>query len=368
MCIEEMHRQTAHGKLHKKRLRYPIFWLTKPTRGGKIIITVTISSIGDDYMATAEHIKNLIRAHLDRDDERFKTVVLQIAAYEAKLGHDALARELKQYAEKSVATKRSVLRLNDQNSMFRMSVPSDRLADLIVSTETHERIERILTEYKNRYMLQKHGLSNRRKILIEGRPGTGKTFTASVIASELDLPLYTIQMDKIVTKFMGETSAKLRQVFDAIERTVGVYFFDEFDAIGADRGLDNEVGEARRILNSFLQFIEQDSSESIIVAATNNQKLLDQALFRRFDDVLHYSMPTYDEIRRLFELKLCVYDSSFQVSQRVIEKAKTLSHAEIMRVCDDAIKGSIIEGMPIDNTRLFSLLDERIGAYMTKEA
>ena len=98
--------------------------------------------------------------------------------------------------------------------------------------------------------------------------------------------------DKLVTKFMGETSAKLRQIFDSIESIVGVYLFDEFDAIGADRSLDNEVGEMRRILNSFLQFIEQDDSESIIVAATNNQKLLDQALFRRFDDVLHYTLPT----------------------------------------------------------------------------
>ena len=95
-----------------------------------------------------------------------------------------------------------------------------------------------------------------------------------MIAAELDLPLYTIQMDKVVTKFMGETSTKLRQIFDNISTSTGVYFFDEFDAIGADSSLDNEVGEARRILNSFLQFIEQDTSDSIIIAATNNQQLL----------------------------------------------------------------------------------------------
>ena len=132
---------------------------------------------------------------------------------------------------------------------------------------------------------------NRRKRLIEGKPGTGKTMTASVIASEVSLPLYTIQVDKLVNKFMGETSARLRQIFDSMETQQGVYLFDEFDAIGADRSLDNEVGEMRRILNSFLQFIEQDASDSIIIAATNNQKILDQALFRRFDDVLHYDLP-----------------------------------------------------------------------------
>lgn len=132
---------------------------------------------------------------------------------------------------------------------------------------------------------------NRRKRLIEGKPGTGKTMTASVIASEVSLPLYTIQVDKLVNKFMGETSARLRQIFDSMETQQGLYLFDEFDAIGADRSLDNEVGEMRRILNSFLQFIEQDASDSIIIAATNNQKILDQALFRRFDDVLHYDLP-----------------------------------------------------------------------------
>ncbi len=319
-------------------------------------------------MATAEHVKNLIKAHLEHDNERFKTVILQIAAYEAKHGHDTFARELKQYAEKVGSSKNNVLRLNNQNDMLVMTIPSDRLSDLIVSQETYERINRILIEYRNRNKLLKYGFSNRRKILIEGQPGTGKTFTASVIASELDLPLYTVQMDKVVTKFMGETSTKLRQIFDSVASNTGVYFFDEFDAIGADRSLDNEVGEARRILNSFLQFIEQDSSESIIIAATNNQKLLDQALFRRFDDVLHYAMPTPEEIQRLFELKLGVYDKDFSVTAPLMRKAIGLSHAEIIRVCDDAIKISILTNSSISDTQIVKLLDERIAAYISKEA
>ena len=279
-------------------------------------------------MATADQIKALIKAHIEHEDDRFKTVVLQIAAYEATRGHETYARELKKYAEKIGAPKGNVFRLNQQTPMLLMTIPSDRLTDLIVSDEILERIERILNEFRNRNKLQKYGLMNRRKILIEGRPGTGKTFTASVIASELDLPLYTVQVDKVVTKFMGETSAKLRQIFDAVSSSTGVYFFDEFDAIGADRGLDNEVGEARRILNSFLQFLEQDESESVIVAATNNQRLLDQALFRRFDDVLHYSMPSREDIRRLFELRIGAFDRNFIVSEQLLDKASPLSHAD----------------------------------------
>ena len=318
-------------------------------------------------MATAEHIKNLIKAHLDHDDEKFKTVVLQIAAYEARHNHEGLARELKVLAEKSTS-KVAILRPNIQNPMLSISMPADKLSDLVVSEDTLERIKRILSEYRNKNKLQKYGLSNRRKILIEGNPGTGKTFTASVIASELGLPLYTVQMDKVVTKFMGETSAKLRQVFDSINLSTGVYFFDEFDAIGADRNLDNEVGEARRILNSFLQFIEQDSSDSIIIAATNNQKLLDQALFRRFDDVLHYEIPTKREIRILFEKQILPFDKSFVVTDTLISKATSLSQAEIIRVCEDAIKKAILSNCRITEDGLITLINERVSAYPKKEA
>ncbi len=319
-------------------------------------------------MATADQIKSLVKAYVACNDEKFKTVVLQIAAHEAKMGHDNLARELKSQMDKIGIKRANIVQLTPTNPMLALSMPSYDLSELIVSDVIMDKIQRILNEYRNRNKLISYGLTNRRKILIEGNPGTGKTLTAAVIASELSLPLYTVQMDKLVTKFMGETSAKLRQIFDSIESTVGVYLFDEFDAIGADRSLDNEVGEMRRILNSFLQFIEQDSSESVIIAATNNQKLLDQALFRRFDDVLHYSLPTTAEIKRLFEYKIVSYDNKFKVSQSIIKEAEGLSHAEIVKVCDDAIKNSILSDTPITQKDIVDLLKERHIIYVCKEA
>lgn len=321
-------------------------------------------------MATADQIKSLIKAHNDNNNERFKTVVLQIAAYEAKHNHQTFARELRRLIEKTGNTESNILHFNhtQNNPMLTMSVPSLKLQELIVSDEIRDRILRILNEYRNRNKLKSYGMMNRRKILIEGKPGTGKTFTAAIIASETGLPLYTIQMDKLVTKFMGETSVKLRQIFDSVENTTGVYFFDEFDAIGADRNLDNEVGEMRRILNSFLQFIEEDSSESIIIAATNNQGILDKALFRRFDDVLHYTMPTKNEVEQLYKYKLSVYQNNFIPSSELIEKSIILSHAEIIRVCDDAIKGSILDNREITESKLLSLINERLTVYSGKEA
>lgn len=319
-------------------------------------------------MATAEQMKSLVKAYADCNDEKFKTVVLQIAAHEARLGHDNLARELKKQIDRVGSKRANIVQLTSTNPMLSLSMPSHDLSELIVSEDITDKIQRILNEYRNRNKLISYGLTNRRKILIEGNPGTGKTLTASIIASELSLPLYTVQMDKLVTKFMGETSAKLRQVFDSIESNVGVYLFDEFDAIGADRSLDNEVGEMRRILNSFLQFIEQDGSESIIIAATNNQRLLDQALFRRFDDVLHYMLPAHMEIKRLLEYKIKSYDENFTIPKDVIKAADGLSHAEITRVCDDAIKNSILNDESITDKIIISLLNERHNVYSCKKA
>ncbi len=319
-------------------------------------------------MATADQIRNLVKAYSARDDEKFKTVVLQIAAHEAKLGHGSIAQELKNQVA-SIGKSPNMLRMpNANSSMLDFSMPSLTLRELIAKETVVSKVKRILVEYRNKNKLYKSGLSNRRKILLEGHPGTGKTMTASIIASELKMPLFTVRVDKLVTKFMGETSVRLRQIFDSMATDVGVYLFDEFDAIGADRSLDNEVGEMRRILNSFLQFMETDFSESIIITATNNQKLLDKALFRRFDDVIHYDLPDDDQISRLFELKLSDYTDELIRDSKIIEAAKGLSHAEIVMVCDDAIKESILFGTTISRTLIIDLLKERHSTYISREA
>ena len=310
-------------------------------------------------MATAEQVKCLVKAYANHDDEKFTTVALQIAAHEARVGHDAVARDLKKEIDLISKKKPETYRIEPVNPLFLFSSPSVRENDLIVSADLATRIERVLIEFRNRRKLQSYGYANRRKLLLEGVPGTGKTLTASVIASELGLPLYTVQMDKLVSKFMGETSSKLRQVFDAMYTDEGVYFFDEFDAIGSDRSFDNEVGEMRRILNSFLQFIEMDSSDSIIISATNNQKLLDKALFRRFDDVLHYDLPTRGEIGKLYEYKLGCIAPYLMVSERLIDESLGLSHAEIVRVLDDAIKSSILHENQIKEQEIIELLKDR---------
>ena len=313
-------------------------------------------------MATAEQVKALIRSFCDENTERFKTVALQIAAHEAKQGHDTLATDIRDLIERErrKATPKIIPFPQDLSNLVSVESSAVLKSSLVISHELGKRIERIIHEYRNRERLKAYGHGHRRKILLAGMPGTGKTMTAKVLAHELKLPLNTIQFDRLITKFMGETSAKLRQIFELIGTQLGVYLFDEFDAIGGERSLDNDVGEMRRVLNSFLQFIEQDTSDSLIIAATNNPRLLDQALFRRFDDVLHYALPNETERRQLMENVLGTFLGKRFVWKKIVDESESLSHAEINHACRDSIKTAILsDNDTVTATLLLQTIHER---------
>ena len=184
--------------------------------------------------------------------------------------------------------------------------------------------------------------------------------TATALAGELKLPLFNVQLHGVITKFMGETATKLRMIFDAMQQTRGVYFFDEFDAIGAERGAANDVGEIRRVLNSFLQFLEQDNSDSLIVAATNFEAMLDEALFRRFDDIVSYSRPNGEQTKQLLVNRIGGHIVKRISWPRILSAAKGLSHAEISKACDDALKHCVLNAVPKLKTEdVVSFLSER---------
>lgn len=314
-------------------------------------------------MATANQLKMLVKSHFEDNNERFNTIALQIAAHEARLGHTKLANDIRKIIESSKNNKPRLKSIDSNlQGLFLEIYPQERLSDLVVAPQIKERIERIIHEFTYKDKLFKHNLENRRKIMFSGNPGTGKTMTASIIANELKLPIYVVLMDKIVTKYMGETSAKLRQIFDFIEDVPAVYLFDEFDAIGGQRGKDNEVGEMRRVLNSFLQFIERDHSDSLIIAATNNLELLDQALFRRFDDVIHYQLPTDNEKIQLLKNRLNGNLSKKEIKE-LLPELDSLSHAEINQACLDVIKTSVIYDLPIRFDLVVKTIKERKSAY-----
>lgn len=299
-------------------------------------------------MARSEQLKALLRSHFEGDDDRFYSVAMQVAAHEARLGHGKVAEELRAMidAAKSRRGLAPVVPIGrprgELANLLEASYPKARLGSMIMGDTLAPQIERIIREQRHAGRIVEHGLSPRRKLLLTGPPGTGKTLTATVLAGELGLPLLQVRLDGLITKYMGETAAKLRQIFDATNQTRGIYFFDEFDAIGSQRGLTNDVGEIRRVLNSFLLMIEQDSSHSLIVAATNHPDILDPALFRRFDDVLYYDLPDRSRIAQLLKERLAGNSPKKTCWEPLASLAEGLSYAEITRAADEVLKDAII--------------------------
>ena len=185
--------------------------------------------------------------------------------------------------------------------------------------------------------------------------------TAAALAGELHLPLFSVRLDALITRYLGETASKLRLIFDHVAATRGVFLFDEFDAIGGHRGADNDVGEVRRILNSFLQFMEEENStDSVIIAATNHAELLDHALGRRFDDVIVYAMPDAKAARQVVERKLGTFRPKQVQWSKVLPASEGLSHAEIARAVDDVIKRAIMaDGTKVKSADITAALSER---------
>ena len=246
--------------------------------------------------------------------------------------------------------------------LLEASYPSARLGDMILAETLANQIRRVIREQRHAGRIVEHGLSPRRKLLLTGPPGTGKTMTASVLSRELGIPLFLVRLDGLITKFMGETAAKLRQIFDATGRTRGIYFFDEFDAIGSQRGLTNDVGEIRRVLNSFLQMIEQDRSHSLVVAATNHPVILDPALFRRFDDILQYDLPERSQISKLLEMRLATSAEEGIEWENLASFAEGLSYAEVTRAANEAKKDALIHSRSrVRMVDIRSMLCERWG-------
>ncbi|MGX9181897.1 AAA family ATPase [Mesorhizobium sp. BHbdii] len=317
-------------------------------------------------MTNARQIIAMIRSHATGDDALFLSIAEHIALDAGKAGKSKVAQEIhalveslrtgpKKASPTPIATPRGELA-----GLIRASYPEVHLTDLVLGSDLQRRIRRLVREHREADALREKGLEPRRKFLFSGPPGTGKSMTASAIASELGLPLFTILLDGVITKYMGETAAKLRLIFDAMRNVRGVYFFDEVDALAASRGAENDIGEARRVLTSFLQFLEEDDSRSLIIAATNHRTLLDHAIFRRFHSAFVYAKPSYEEARKVLTNNLLQFELKGLDWASIEPACDGLSQADLVAAAHDAARDAVLDHDSLLTTHvLFQSLKDR---------
>ena len=311
-------------------------------------------------------LKLLLQSHVDGDETSFRRAALQLAAAESSAGHVHVAEEIRAIIGRMSpvsARRQAVVDIaqprGDLADILEGGHRDERLPDIILRDDVRSLFQRLIVENRSRQRLERFGVGPRRRILFEGPPGCGKRLGAAVLAGELGLPLMTVRLDALFSRFLGATASHLRTVFAEMPRRPGVYLFDEFDSLVKARGDSQDVGEVNRVVTAFLQLLDADQSASILVAATNHVGLLDRAVFRRFDVIVPFQPPGVDEIRDLLLFRLRYHGLDDTEAEALAPTAGGWSFADLARACDDALRSMALdERERISSTDIASALTE----------
>jgi SpoVK/Ycf46/Vps4 family AAA+-type ATPase len=313
----------------------------------------------------------LLNSHVAGDEDQFISIALQVAAQEARSGNSVDAEKLKRLVQRmrergaDAPKGQSVIPLarprGELQELIQSSYPKTSLDSMVLSNGVRDRLNRVVRQQSERALLRDHGQVPATHVLLVGPPGTGKTMTASALAGELHLPLFTVRLDALFSRFFGETAGKLRLLFDQVAKTRAVYLLDEFDAMGSRRGDMNDVGEIRRVLNSVLTFMEEpNATDSLVVAATNHPAILDKALARRFDEIIEYDVPDSEAARAILARRLGRLKLTAKAWAEVAGATDGLSQGELVRAADTVIKDAILAGSStLSVPALRAALDDR---------
>ena len=307
-------------------------------------------------MASGKLLRQLIKSGVQGDLARFRSASEAVIKEEREKNHHLLANDLEHllYGDQAKAgpgsrrlhavtdlptNKDNGLALLEERAVIREE------KDIILSDATKSALDEILMEHNRADVLRSFGMHPAQKLLFCGPPGCGKTLAAEVIAHSLSMPLVLVRLDSLISSFLGETAANLRKVFDYVASQPVVALFDEFDALTKDRGDSADHGELKRSVNAVLQMMDGYRGESILIATTNYESLLDKAVWRRFDEVLRFELPSLEQIKRLLSLKLSGIRRNFEADDgQVASQFKGMSHADIERVLRRAVKEMILSG------------------------
>lgn len=248
-------------------------------------------------MSRSDLVLNLVKAGATGDQSLLKTTVEALAADERSKQHHQLAERLVENL-RSTAPAREPTRMHDGGHgglLFQIEARRS-LGSLVLSDQVRNTCLEMLEEQHRTDLLRSHGLEPRHRVLLEGPPGNGKTTLAEAIAYELAVPLFVVRYEAVIGSFLGETSTRLRKLFEFVRTHPCVLFFDEFDTLGKERGDVHETGEIKRVVSSLLLQIDALPSYVVVVTASNHPELLDRAVWRRFEIRLALPQPTREQI------------------------------------------------------------------------
>ncbi|MBF0183423.1 MAG: ATP-binding protein [Magnetococcales bacterium] len=312
-------------------------------------------------MASGQLLRQLIRSGAEGNLEAFKKASEEVIREEREKHHYLLASDLEKilYGRTSVSSQPLVSLVKSVPSdkerglpLLHIREPLRRMEDLVLSDDNRSLLEEVLQEHHRQEVLKTHGLAPADRLLFCGPPGCGKTLTAEVLASELGLPLAIVRIDSVVSSYLGETAANLRQVLDFVASVPMVALFDEFDALAKERADAADHGELKRVVNAFLQLLDAYHGRSLLVAATNHETILDAAVWRRFDEILLFEPPNLEQLKKLLACKLRGLRREFDVeSNDVIKLFKGMSHADVERVLRRSAKEMVLSGQEFLNER-----------------
>ena len=305
-------------------------------------------------MARADLLKKLFSSFKQDDKEMFYTVATEIIEDEKKKNHGILADDLKLILNGNYQTKKTNMlssgtpKDKDRDmSLVEIMYPEKYFSDLIVSEEKISQLGQIIKEFNNWDVLVSNGVFPIRRALFYGPPGCGKTLAAQTLAGEIGIPMMYVRFDALISSYLGETASNIRKIFDYAKNDSWLIFFDEFDAIGRSRNDSTEHGEIKRVVNAFLQQIDNFKGRSLIIAATNFEQSLDYAIWRRFDETIRFDMPSNEEKIKLFNLKMNRFKGPAHVFEQYLNELEAFSHSDIEKVCQIIMKRCILEGKNI---------------------
>ncbi len=297
-------------------------------------------NVGALVMARSDLLISLVRAALSGDQKNLKATIESIIAEERAKQHNVLADRLHRFLGLNGSANGARFLQQDVDTRARDLIhevtPRKRIEDLVLAAVCRRSCDELIEEQSRADVLRTYGLEPRHRVLLVGPPGNGKTSLAEAIAESLAVPFFVVRYDAIIGSYLGETAVRLRRVFDYARTTPCVLFFDEFDAVGKERGDIHETGEIKRVVTSLLMQVDELPSYTVVIAATNHSELLDRAVWRRFQLRLNLPAPTHDDLKKFLDKFTKDMGENLGHSPEVLaNKLGSISYAEAEQFCLD---------------------------------